>query len=209
MKTSVVNWILSLLLLVVGILSLVIVYQQCYQPMAEENEKLRSDIEMLEISYATQLGYKEKENYHIAEADRLGKEANETLSRYPKDLWEEDHIAFVDYIHEKTGMNVTSLNWGGVAEVKKLSNGMALTAESITFNYNRSYASLKDLITFLVNDPENQTSLTTLSIAYNAGQDAMSGTMYVNRFYLTGQSGAHTPAKPDDDIQTGQNNILD
>jgi hypothetical protein len=209
MKASITNWIVSALLLVVGILSLVIVYQNVYQPMVKENEQLRADIKLIEANLAVQKGHKEKQEFYIAEAESLTAQAKEQLGGYPVDLWEEDHIAYVDYITDQTGMDITSLNWGTNADVKQLSNGMALKSESITFNYNRSYASLKDLIHFLVEDPLNHTSLTTLSISYNAQQDTMSGTMYVKRFYLTGQGTEHKPAQPGEDIETGQDNVLD
>lgn len=209
MKASLINWLISLILLVGGIVALLAIHQNVYKPMVEENEKLKNDIKLLEVSLATQQGYKKEEALYKEQTETLNKQASEALSSFPRDLWEEDHIAYVDYIYEKTGMNITSLNWGQNGVVQSLSNGMALNAEMITFNYNRSYASLKDLITFLVNDSENHSSLTTLTISYNAQQDQMNGTMYVMRYYLTGQEGEHIPAGPNVDIETGQDNILD
>ncbi len=209
MKASLISWIFSLVLLVVGVLTLLLVWKNVYQPQVEENKKLKADIQVLEVSLATQSKYKKDENKYKAEAEKLQGEAEEILKAYPIDLWEEDHIAYADYISKKTDMKITSLNWAQGGAVKTLSNGRALTSESVTFNYSRSYASLKELIQFLVNDPLNHSSLTTLSISYNAKDDVISGTMHVNRFYLTNAGAAHTPAAPDGDIDVGQDNILD
>ncbi len=206
---ALVNWLISLALLVAGVLTLFLVWQNVYLPQVEANNKLKADIQVLEVSLATQAGYKKDEAKYKSEAARLEAEADAILSTYPIDLWEEDHIAYVDYVSGKTNMKITSLNWGQSTPVGTLSNGQVLTREQITFNYSRSYASLKDLIEFLVNDTNNHTSLRNITLSYNAGKDTMTGTLYIDRYYLTDSSQSHDPAKPDSEIETGQDNILD
>ena len=206
-KIYIKKWMIALLLLVLGIAGLLYSYQMIYAPAMAEYESAEKNIQLLQLNIATAKGNKKQEDYYKAETEKIVAEKEklyETVTM-PGTILEEDQILFIRDLERITKQKQTQIVFGNDSQLFS-TGGMVLNEKTFPFSYALSYEDFKGLILYLVTNEETPMSLVSLTVAYDAQTDTVSGTMILRRYYVTGLEDYVAPEIPG--IITGPEQIL-
>ncbi len=213
MKIFISKWIVALLLIIAGVAAIAFVYTKQYAPMIEENEKLEKQIDLYEKNISILANHKLNEDKYLTETEKLKKEVEEILAKFPVELRLEDELLYVDYLEEELGYSINNLNVGADYSIYSMANSRALCSQYITIPYTTTYSGFKNLISFFNGDDDKTddtypASIVNISVSYNADSDTMSGTLILRRYYVTGQGSYVPPQIPSNMFPVGDNNIF-
>ncbi|MBE6543073.1 MAG: hypothetical protein E7675_01600 [Ruminococcaceae bacterium] len=204
------KWIIAILLVAAGIISLWYVYENQYKATVEENEKLRKDIKLYEATITNLDNAKLNEEKYKTETEKIKAEVAEMLSAFPVEIRIEDELLYVEYLEEQLKYDIGSLSIGADYSIYSMANGSTLCTQYVTIPYETTYEGFKNLVTFF--NGENKTgeeypaSIVQIGVSYNEGK--ISGSMVLRRYYVVGQGEYVPPKIPDGMFDIGTGNIF-
>jgi hypothetical protein len=204
------KWIIALLLVAAGIITLCYVYTSQYKSTIEENEKLEKEIKLLEATITNLDNAKLNEDKYKSDAEVIKSEVEQMLSAFPVEIKIEDQLLYVEYLEEQLKYDISSLSIGADYSIYTMSNGNTLCTQYVTIPYETTYEGLKELVNFF--NTENKTgeqypaSIVQIGISYNEGK--ITGTMVLRRYYVVGQGEYVPPKIPDGMFDIGTGNIF-
>lgn len=204
------KWIIAILLVAAGLVSLWYVYSSQYKTTIEENEKLRKDIKLYEATITNLDNAKLNEDIYKSETDKVKEEVAGMLSAFPAEIRIEDELLYVEYLEEQLKYDIGSLSIGADYSIYTMANGSTLCTQYITIPYETTYEGLKNLVSFF--NGENKTgeqypaSIVQIGISCNEG--TISGSMVLRRYYIAGQGEYVPPKIPDGMFDVGVDNIF-
>lgn len=210
-KINSIKWIVAILLVIAGISSLMYVYFSVYSPTVEENEKLEKNIKLSEQTYANLSYYHANEDMFKKETDSLKGKVEQILSVFPVEIKTEDELIYANYLEEKFGYHISSLNIGADYSLYTMSSGHTLCSQYITVPYKTDYEGFKKLVTFFNGDNKTGTdypaSIVTISVSL--ADNSISGSMLLRRYYVVGQNAEYLPPViPEGMFDIGVDNIF-
>ncbi len=201
------KWTIALLLVIVGIVGLYLCYSKAYVPAVAEKEAAEKNIDLLELRLATAKGNLSQEGYYAEEAKKVSQQTQELLDSVdmPGAILEEDQILFIRDLERLTKQTQTQIVFGVDSQLFKTGE-LVLNEKTFPYSYSLPYKDFKELITYLVEKEDTPMSLVSLTIAYDAQTDTVTGTMMLRRYYVTGLDEYVPPTIPG--VQVGTDNIL-
>ncbi len=206
-KIYIKKWMIALLLLVLGVAALLVCYQTYYTPMMQDAEKAQKSAETLQTAITVAKGNLEKEAFYAEEAEKIKAQTDELLEsfHFPGEILEEDQILWIRDQESATGQKQTAIVFGTSSPLYQ-SGSFTLHEKTFPFTYTATYAGMKNLITYFVENEEDPVSLVSLTIAYDPQTATCSGTMMLRRYYVTGLEDYVPPTIPG--VQIGTDNIF-
>lgn len=206
-KIYIKKWMIALLLLILGIAALAYSYLTIYSPAMLEYETAEKSIQALQLSIATAKGNLKQQEHYKTETEAVKAQMQELLDsvEMPGKILEEDQILFIRDLERITEQKQTQIVFGTDSVIFS-TGALVLNEKTFPYSYALDYDSFKELITYLVTNEENPMSLVSLTIAYDAQTDIVSGTMILRRYYVTGLEEYEPPVIPG--ILPGADQIL-
>ena len=206
-KIYIKKWMIALLLLALGAAALLYSYQMIYAPAMAEYESAEKNIQVLQLQIATAKGNLKQEEQYKADTEKVIAEKDKLYEsvEMPGQILEEDQILFIRDLERVTKQKQTQIVFGTDSQLFS-TGGMVLNEKTFPYSYALSYDDFKDLILYLVTNEETPMSLVSLTVAYDAPTDTVSGTMILRRYYVTGLEDYVAPEIPG--IVTGPDQIL-
>ena len=186
-KIYIKKWMIALLLLVLGIAALTYSYLMIYTPAMEEYEAAEKSIQTLQLSIATAKGNLKQAEQYKADTEKVKADTEKLYEsvKMPGKILEEDQILFIRDLERTTKQKQAQIVFGTDSQLFS-TGGMVLNEKTFPYNYALGYDAFKDLILYLVTNEETPMSLVSLTVAYDAQTDTVSGTMILRRYYVTG-----------------------
>lgn len=206
-KLYIKKWMIALLLLVLGIAALAVCHQTYYTPMMQEAEKSQKSCETLQAAIAVAKSNLEKEASYAEEAEKLKAKTEELLEsfKFPGEILEEDQILWIRDQEIATEQKQTAIVFGTSSPLYR-SGAFTLHQKTFPFSYSATYAGMKNLITYFVENEDDPVSLVSLTITYDPQTSTCSGTMMLRRYYVTELEDYVPPTIPG--VQIGTDNIF-
>ena len=206
-KIYIKKWMIALLLLVLGIAALAVCYQTYYTPMMQEAEKSQKNAQTLQLAIATAKANLSKEESYAQETEKIKAQTEELLENFyfSGEILEEDQILWIRDQELATDQKQTAIVFGTASPLYQ-SGSFTLHQKTFPFTYTATYAGMKNLITYFVENEKDPVSLVSLTIQYDPQTSTCTGTMMLRRYYVTGLEDYVPPSIPG--VQIGTDNIF-
>ena len=193
----------KLLYIVGGILLFAVLYMYVYKPMQDENKKMLSEIESLNREYKTlELQYAQKSMYE-AKIEEYKAAMKEDMLLFPAEINEEDIIAYILNLQDAHEIEVMSIgfqepmelvNFNGVIEVEGAEQKTKMQGQRIdtVASIEVSYEELKNVLQYIY-ETQTQTTLESVTLSYNEGEETLSGAMNFSRYILSYEEAEYVP----------------
>lgn len=203
-----------MILIVLGVVLFVMVFQFLYKPLSETNAQLRdqkikmqTEVNQLRILWAQ----KEEKKSAIAE---LEKKSEETIGGLPSFVAQEDQILYVHSL-ENENFEVTSMAMTPNTEVYKFNvnflnkayAGQSVLNTQLTLNYSGTYDEIKRICNQIQKNGNRET-VQSIEMSYDQETGKITGTLVVNQYSRIGDPSVTYTAPIIDQIQQGRQSVF-
>ena len=200
----------ALLLTVVLLAAAALFYLNVYTVEKAAHE---SHVNQLETMIATVRGNIVLNSKYEAVQDQLEGKMQEIelsrqdlISRFPKEMKEEDQIMYVLYLETLFGTEI-SFSFSSPEAITPLSDGSTLQGLQLTVNYETTYQGFRNMVKYLSTD-SRITSVKEATMQYDAETDTATGLVTLCLYLIDSEDREYLP--PDVAIpETGKENIFE
>lgn len=166
--------------------------------------------------------YTEKDNYK-SQTEKFEQSYEDLLELYPAGSSQEGMIVLAKAIEEDTGVEFSTLSmseitpvytFGQITSTNPSAMGQAVYSTdyvgnrvTLTMNYKATYDQGKGLISYLNSATDRKYTIDSMSMTYNETDDAMTGTIVLSTFDITG-SDRTVPAVTVQNVPVGSSNLF-
>lgn len=209
---------IPILLIALGVLMVVLVWQFYYNPNVEEAKTIETENETLRQTIIELEVLEKNHDTYVRDIDTMKQEGNTIIEYFAAGMLFEDQIMYL-YDMENVVQNqvvVPSVGFGDPVEVPYQveltvgdytlqDDGIKLIDAQDNITLTTTYSGLKNVINYIYEMPTRK-SITEVSLS--AGDDGyLSGTMNVDFYSLTGTDKLYTPVEING-VSLGKNNIF-
>lgn len=203
----------KLLIILAGVILLVVSYYFVYRNLEAEKAVIEAENDTISAHITQMEALKERVPEFESETDRMNKEVNLIVNKFPSYLQIENSIMDVVNLEENTGAYVSSMtvnpsvviDTGYVAD-----NGSAVSYQlydvSSSINFDVDYLGMKKMIS-LIAESSNPMSVGNVTLTFDSTTGLLNGNMEFDTYFLYGQEKPYKEA----DIPTlehGTDNIF-
>jgi len=203
-----------MILIVLGALVFVMVFQFGYKPLSESNTqltdqkmKLQTEVNQLKILWAQ----KEKMKDEIAELDE---KSEASIDGIPSFVAQEDQILYVEGL-ESDYFKVTAMSMAPNTEVYQFNvnflnpiyAGQSVLNAQLTLNFAGTYDELKKICEQIRNSGNKET-IQSIEMSYNEDTGRMAGTLVINQYSRIGDTSLTYTAPSIEKIQQGKKSVF-
>lgn len=203
----------KLLIILAGVILLVVSYYFVYRNLEAEKAVIEAENDTISAHITQMEALKERVPEFESETDRMNKEVNLIVNKFPSYLQIENSIMDVVNLEENTGAYVSSMtvnpsvviDTGYVAD-----NGSSVSYQlydvSSSINFDVDYLGMKKMIS-LIAESSNPMSVGNVTLTFDSTTGLLNGNMEFDTYFLYGQEKPYKEA----DIPTlehGTDNIF-
>lgn len=203
----------KLLIILAGVILLVVSYYFVYRNLEAEKAVIEAENDTISAHITQMEALKERVPEFESETDRMNKEVNLIVNKFPSYLQIENSIMDVVNLEENTGAYVSSMTVNpsvvidtGYAADNGSSVSYQLYDVSSSINFDVDYLGMKKMIS-LIAESSNPMSVGNLTLTFDSTTGLLNGNMEFDTYFLYGQEKPYKEA----DIPTlehGTDNIF-
>lgn len=205
---------IRILLIVLGVIIFVLVFQLGFKPMSEDNEsKMAQRIQMETQVNQLQILWNQKEakQKEMLEFER----SNEAILRdIPSYVSQEDQILYVQDL-ENIDFQVTAMAMAANVEAYKFNvnfinqayMGQSMMNAQLTLNYKGTYDQIKDLCK-RIQENGNKDIIQTIDMAFDRDTGKITGTLVINQYARMGDTQESYNAPSIDGVTQGKGSVF-
>lgn len=188
---------IRLILILLALVILVVSYVWGYTNFSQKAEDMQSEINELKPRLAELREHEANINNYRDYINTAGVELSESQTPYPNDVRSENFIMYSVQMENNLGIMVSSasfaapsllLEFAGIRENGDGSySGLSLQGylASMSLSATMTYEQMKSMISFVYRDAE-PTAISSLSISYDSSTGALTGSVVINKYFITG-----------------------
>ena len=194
----------NLLMILGGVFILVILYMYLFTPLQNKVNAMKQEIENVQWQIQDLEWHRENVDYYLEMTDAYKANIENKLTSLPADVKEEDLLAYLFYLENATGMDISAVSFEEATEYARfygapgnpiyaggLENMQLLRKEAVV-SANLSYDALKNTIYYIYNSPL-LTTLDSISISYNSSTGSLNSSLNLSRYFINYQEAEYTP----------------
>ena len=197
---SVIAGLLGLLILIYSSKTLMPRFEEKLSSIEAETEQLKVQEQQLTELY-------ENMEFYTAETERLNKDTQDTLNKFPSFLYLEDKILYAHNLltNELNGFSLQDMSYGDSQFVMNTEYGEGKTMElysvSLSAKYSAmTYKQMKDLLNYGLKSSQRFV-IDSFNAAYNEDTGYLSGQFTFSTYFIAGQQ--NKPYKFPDEVESG------
>lgn len=205
---------IQLLLVVIGIGAVALVYTLYFKPTTEDTELLVAENRELNTEVAMLEDLLTKKDFYESEIERYNKEITELYERFPSGMSPEDVTAELIDMENETNISVVNYRYGSATqfytpmgentedviarEEQDVESGEQMKplvgmVEPVSFAFSSDLGQFSQLANYVV-ARQNRDVIDSVSLTYDSSTGLLSGSLNLNKYYVTGLSKPYTPA---------------
>lgn len=184
---------LGVIMILVGVLSIFLVYQMSFTKMQTEVETLQAEQKTLKTQIDELQPIVDNAPFYQSEMERFLSELDEIMEEFPVRILYEDGIMYVVELEEEVNVEVGSFTATESSVVSTiegigslLGHNYALSSASLSFNYTvEDYAAMKEFLNYIYSDDNNKRNITSVSMAFDTETGEINGTISIGMFAMS------------------------
>ena len=198
MSTQITKKDLRILIILAGAVVFIICYLLVYNKLMDKKEEVDAKIEELTPQLEQYKEYAEHKEEYEEQTAAAKENIAATMAKLPSSYNPEDVILYTTGLETSLGIDATALTFTDPVSVVQFtgvtpdniddtSAAVDMTAyeTQTTVNTNLDYVQLKNLINSVYTQSETLTGIDSVSVTYDAEKAALTGTVVLDKFYLT------------------------
>ncbi len=185
----------KLILILLGVAVFLAAYFGICKTFNNKKAEVESQISALASQLETLRGFSQGQATYQGEIDRIDKEINAELKRYPSDVRSEDMIMYATQLEEKVGVKIDSISIASPEVVSKFTGPkntgdskeivpMIAVRTGLTINCSLSYDQFKKLLDYIYASSE-KTDVDNVSVSYDEATGKLSGVITMDKYFIT------------------------
>ncbi len=186
---------LGVIMILVGILSVFLVYQMNFRDMQTQVEALQEEQKTLNSQIDELQPVKDNAPFYTSEMERFKDELTDIVAEFPVNILYEDGIMYVVELEENEDFNVSipSFTVSEAAVSQTVEGAGSLTGYTYTlgqstlnFSYTvDSYEDMKEFVNYIYSDTDNKRTIPTISMMFNTETGSITGSININMYVMS------------------------
>ena len=192
---------LGVIMILVGILSVFLVYQMNFKDMQTQVEALQEEQKNLKTQIDDLQPVKDNAPFYTSMMERFKDELTDIVAEFPVNILYEDGIMYVVELEENEDFNVSipSFTVSEAAVSQTVEGAGSLTGltytlgqSTMSFSYTAdSYQDMKDFVDYVYSDVDNKRTITNVSMVFDNTTGEVSGSVNINMYVMSDGSSAY------------------
>lgn len=184
---------LGVILILVGILSVFLVYQMSFTKMQKEVETLQTEQKNIKKQIDELQPVKDNADFYKKEMEKFSKDIDGMISEFPVNILYEDGIMYVVELEDKLPVSIPSFTVNEATVTNSVEGQGSLAGKNyvlgkstLYFTYTiDTYEDMKDFIDYVYADEENKRVISNVSMVFSKSTGEISGSISLNMFAMS------------------------
>jgi len=208
---------LKLLLILGAVLLFIIVYMAAYLPLSDKADAAEQEAAALRPQLTELQGYYANLDNYNQGIDDASDTIKSTLKKYPTDVRTEDLVEYATGLERKLKIDLTAIDFTEPTLQKQFTTLRREADQSISatdrsaysigeiLSCDLSYQEMKDLADAIAKS-DDRSSLETMEISYNAETGQLTGSVSLNKYFITDDFTYHATQTPS--VELGREDLF-